>query len=305
ESSSRATGPNQRPPRLEVPGKRLFGWRKRPKQTGVLGPYAASAISRVGSEMTTFDDLPAAPAPQSAAKAPLWLRTAGGVLARRVAAFVFLSMLFGTLTTALTPPLEGPDEPAHFLRAYGISLGEIVPTLADQQGRKGILVPARLHRGYTVFEHALFKLGKAKDFDYRDVWKEYCRTAALPDDGAPPVFQLYWGSEGYAPVAYVPQVIAALVARMADFDFVKTVLLMRFGGRASRPALPAYAIALAVPLGWTFLLIAMLPAALYGRSVISADGAALACTMVVAALCVRVARSCDGRTWERALFMTL
>ena len=255
--------------------------------------------------MTTFDDLPTASAPQSAAKAGLWLRTARGVLARPVAAFVFLSMLFGTLTIALTPPLEGPDEPAHFLRAYGISLGEIVPTLADQQGRKGIFVPARLHRGYTVFEHALFKLGKAKDFDYRDVWKEYSRTAGLPDDGGPPVFQLYWGSEGYAPVAYVPQVVAALVARVADLDFVKTVLLMRFAGLAAMTALTAYAIALAGPLGWTFLLIAMLPAALYGRSIISADGAALACTMVVAALCVRAARPCDGRTWERALFMTL
>ncbi len=255
--------------------------------------------------MTTFDDLPAAPAPQSAAKANLWLRASRIVLARPVAVFVFLSMFFGTLTIALTPPLEGPDEPAHFLRAYGISLGEIVPTLADEQGRKGIFVPARLHRGYTVFEHALFKLGKAKDFDYRDVWKEYSRTSALPDDGRAPVFQLYWGSEGYAPVAYLPQVVAALVARMAEFDFVRTLLLMRFAGLAAMTALTAYAIALAGPLGWTFLLIAMLPAALYGRAVISADGAALACTMVVTALCVRAARLGDRGVWERALFMTL
>jgi uncharacterized membrane protein len=255
--------------------------------------------------MTTFDDLPAAPAPQSAAKANLWLRASRIVLARPVVVFAFLSMFFGTLTIALTPPLEGPDEPAHFLRAYGISLGEIVPTLADEHGRKGIFVPARLHRGYTVFERALFKLGKAKDFDYRDVWKEYSRSAAAPDVGRASVFQLYWGSEGYAPVAYLPQAVAALVARMAELDFVRTLLLMRFAGLAAMTALTAYAIALAGPLGWTFLLIAMLPAALYGRSVISADGAGLACTMVVAALCVRAARFGEGRVWERALFMTL
>ena len=58
-------------------------------------------------------------------------------------------------------------------------------------------------------------------------------------------------------------------------------------------ALTAYAIAIAGRLGWTFFLIAMLPAALYGRSVVSADGAALACTMVITALCVRASNSME------------
>jgi uncharacterized membrane protein len=274
-----------------------------PKQAGLVGD--ACGLCYIGSGMATFDDLPAAPVPQPATAAGRFLRAARMVLARPVAAFVFLSMLFGTPTIVLTPPLEGPDEPAHFLRAYGISLGEIVPTMADEHGRKGILVPARLHRGYAVFEHALFKLGKTKDFDYRNVWAEYSRIAADPDTGRPPVFQLYWGSEGYAPVAYLPQAGAAVLARMADLDFVATLLLMRFAGLAAMTAVTAYAIALAGRLGWTFLLIAMLPAALYGRSMVSADGAALACTMVITALCVRAARSGESRRWERALFMTL
>jgi uncharacterized membrane protein len=255
--------------------------------------------------MATFDDLPAAPRPQSAVKAGRFPRAVRMVLTRPVAAFVFLSMLFGTLTIALTPPLEGPDEPAHFLRAYGISTGEIVPMTTDEQGRKGIFVPARLHQGYAVFERALFKLGKAKDFDYRQVWAEYFRASPTQDDQSPPVFQLYWGSEGYAPVAYLPQVAAALLARLLDLDFVGTLLLMRFAGLAAMTAVAAYAIAIAGRLGWTFLLIAMLPAALYGRSVVSADGAALACTMVITALCVRAATSGAGRPWERSLFMTL
>jgi len=227
------------------------------------------------------------------------------VLTRPVAAFVVLSMLFGTLTIVLTPPLEGPDEPAHFLRAYGISTGEIVPITADEHGRKGIFVPARLHWGYAVFERGLFKFGRAEGFDYGQVWAEYFQGAAMPDDGRAPVFQLYWGSEGYAPVPYLPQVAAALLARAADLDFVGTLLLMRFAGLAAVTAVTAYAIAIAGRLGWAFFLIAMLPAALYGRSVVSADGPALACTMVVCALCVRAARSGPGRPWERCLFMTL
>jgi uncharacterized membrane protein len=254
--------------------------------------------------MATFDDLPAAPVAQSAT-AGRFLRAARLVLTHPVAAFVFLSMLFGTLTLVLTPPLEGPDEPAHFLRAYGISVGEIIPMTADERGRKGIFVPARLHRGYAVFERALFKLGKVKDFDYRRFWVEYFHAVRTSNDDGAPVFQLYWGSEGYAPVAYLPQAAAALVARVADLDFVGTLLLMRFTGLAAMTALTAYAIAIAGRLGWTFFLIAMLPAALYGRSVVSADGAALACTMVITALCVRAATSGGGRPWERSLFMML
>jgi uncharacterized membrane protein len=255
--------------------------------------------------MATFNDLPAAPVPQSAAEAGRFSRAARIVLARPVATFVFLSMLFGTLTLVLTPPLEGPDEPAHFLRAYGISVGEIIPMTMDEQGRKGIFVPARLHRGYKVFERALFKLGKVKGFDYRPFWAEYFHNARTSDKGGAPVFQLYWGSEGYAPVAYLPQAAAALVARLVDLDFVGTLLLMRLAGLAAATALMAYAIAIAGRLDWTFLLIAMLPASLYGRAVVSADGAALACTMVITALCLRAARSGEGRPWERSLFMTL
>jgi hypothetical protein len=257
--------------------------------------------------MATSDDLPTAPIPQSTAGPGRALRAARIVLARPVAAFVGLSMLFGTLTMALTPPLEGPDEPAHFLRAYGISRGEIIPATTDAQDRKGIFLPARLYRGYAVFEAALFKLGKAEGFSYRNVWAEYFRTAQAPQpEERTAIFKPYWGSEGYAPVAYLPYVAAALFARAADLDFVGTLFLMRFAGLAAMTAVAAYAVAIAGPLRWAFLLIAMLPSALYGRSVVSADGAALAYAMVVAGLCVQAARTAGaGRAWERSLFMTL
>jgi hypothetical protein len=148
----------------------------------------------IGPGMTTFDDLPAAPLPQSAVRAGRFSRAVRVLLTRPVAAFFVLSLAFGGLTVAITPPLEGPDEPAHFLRAYGISVGEIIPSTADAHGRKGIFVPPRLHWGYGVFERALFKVGKAKDFNYREVWTEYFRGPPASTDPAGPVFQLYWGS---------------------------------------------------------------------------------------------------------------
>ena len=45
------------------------------------------------------------------------------------AVFAALSLLFGSLIILVTPPLRGPDETAHFLRAYGVGQGDIIPSL--------------------------------------------------------------------------------------------------------------------------------------------------------------------------------
>jgi hypothetical protein len=55
--------------------------------------------------------------------------------------FFLLSIFFGVAISIMTPPLRGPDESAHFLRAYGIARGDIVPSIRDQESRKGIFLP--------------------------------------------------------------------------------------------------------------------------------------------------------------------
>jgi len=198
-----------------------------------------------------------------------------------------VSLLFGTLIVLVTPPLRGPDETAHFLRAYGVAQGDIVPSLRDAEGRKGILVQPRLYEGFNFFESVRIK-EKAAGFAYGPVFQAYfSRRPARVDSDQPPTFVPYAGSEGYSPVAYLPQIAAALVARALDLDFVPTLYLMRFAGLAALTGVIAYAIAMVPNLAWIFLTISMLPAAIYGRSVINADGSALAAAMVVMALWLR------------------
>jgi uncharacterized membrane protein len=205
-----------------------------------------------------------------------------------ITAFAALSLLFGTLIIMATPPLRGPDETAHFLRAYGIALGDIVPSTGDAQSRKGIFLAARLYEGFEFFESVRVKEKDAGWFGYGPVFQTYFSHQSAPiDSDPPPVFVPYGGSEGYSPVAYLPQVAAALAARALDLDFVATLYLMRFAGLAAMTAMIAYAIAISPQLAWAFVTIAMLPAALYGRSVVNADGSALAAAMLVAALWLR------------------
>jgi uncharacterized membrane protein len=219
--------------------------------------------------------------------------------------FTVLSTVLGTLLIAVTPPLRGPDETAHFVRAYGLSQGIIIPGERDIEGRKGIQMPADLFRGFNFFEQVRIS-EKDSGFGYEQAFAKYFSPAGMPavtERNAPAVFVPYEGSEGYSPVAYLPHAVAAFAARLAGLDFLPTIYLMRFAGLAAMTAVVAYAIALAGPLGWSFMAIAVLPAAIYGRAVINADGAAVAFAMVAAALCLRAAR--DLNLLQRCAWLCL
>jgi uncharacterized membrane protein len=204
---------------------------------------------------------------------------------RPVTAFVTLSLLFGSLVILATPPLRGPDETAHFLRAYGIAQGDIVPSRRDGQNRKGVLLPPRLFEGFDFFESVRI-IEKEAGFNYRGVFEAYLGnspTRAAQSAGFVP----YAGSEGYSPIAYLPQAAAALLARALDLTFLPTLYLMRLAGLVVLTGVIACAIAIVPRLHWAFIAVAMLPAAFYGRSVINADGTALAAAMMVTALWLR------------------
>jgi uncharacterized membrane protein len=220
---------------------------------------------------------------------PVVLRGSSVAISRDpVKVFVAISVLFGSAIIIATPPLRGPDETAHFLRAYGIALGDIVPSVRDAEDRKGVLLPARFYSQFDHFESARVKEKTAGWSGYGPVLRAYFRDRIPPNEApARLVFVPYAGSEGYSPVAYLPQVAAALAARAMDLDFAATLYLMRFAGLVAMTAMIAYAIAVAPQVAWTFSAIALLPASLYGRSVISADGSALGAAILVAALWLR------------------
>jgi Predicted membrane protein (DUF2142) len=81
---------------------------------------------------------------------------------------------------------------------------------------------------------------------------------------------------------------------------------MRATGLVILTAVMTAAIALVPHLRWAFLLIALLPSALFSRAMLSADGSSLAYTMLVVALCLRGAyRLREGGPWVRSLCMAL
>ncbi len=159
------------------------------------------------------------------------------IAARPVAVFVLLSVIFGIIVVAIAPPLRGPDESAHFLRAYGIAQGDIIPSLQDAAGRKGIPLPLALHRDFSLFETwATHESGRPLQLPagVHELRNGPTEDAAAPPDPPPQagrgiesgrtVFVPYGGSEGYSPVAYLPQAAAAWLARAAGLGLSRDIL---------------------------------------------------------------------------------
>jgi uncharacterized membrane protein len=216
--------------------------------------------------------------------------------------FVLLSILLGTAVLAVVPPLRAPDENAHFLRAYGLWHGDIIPRQSDEQGRRGILIPAHIYAEFRFFDTAREKAAEGSA-NYRRLFAEF--GAARIPAGGEAVFVPYGGSEAYSPVSYIPYVPAAAFAEAAGTSWLTMLYLMRFSGLVVFSLVLGYAIARTPILPWGFFAIAMLPSSLYGRSVISADGAVLAGSLVVLALCLRAASGLHAPPIQRGIWLAL
>lgn len=223
-----------------------------------------------------------------------------------VAIFLVLSAIVGAIVMVLNPPLRGPDELAHFLRVYGVARGDVVPSTTDEKGRKGVFLPARLSEDMRYFESSRREREGGR-FAYPQLMEGFRQQrAAVPTtETRPDVFQFYEGAESYSPASYLPYIIGYWVSEAAGLEFFATLQVMRIAGFLAATATAAYAIAIVPHLKWTFLLIAMLPAALYARTVVSTDGVALGTVLVVTALCLRSSQQSDGggQVKRRALWM--
>lgn len=227
-------------------------------------------------------------------------------VARPARVFLVLSLLFGTIAVFAGPPLQAPDELSHFMRIYGLSKGELLPK-QRVNGKLGTAVPAELHAALDYYETVRRRPGLLKN-RYADTRRRYRDRQANTPSGASaaPVFVPYQGSEGYSPTAYLPHVAAMALARLLQLDFLPMLYLVRLAGLVFATAVIAYAIALTPRLKWAFVLIAMLPASLYGRSMLSADGGILAYTLVVTALFFAAAlNERVRRRWEHAGWLVL
>jgi Predicted membrane protein (DUF2142) len=220
--------------------------------------------------------------------------------------FVLLSLAFGTAISVVVPPLRGPDEIAHFLRIYSYARGQLLPVV-EVGDRKGIFIDQELYDQLSFFKSAGERFGRNREqgLRYGEIMREYVEhRAAFREGGQAKQFMPFAGTEGYSPVAYAPYIVAGAIGNLLGLDFQKLLLLMRVAGLITFTIVAAYAISIAPALKWAFVLIATLPVSIYNRSVLSADGAALASALMITALCFSAVQR-RGPAWQRSLWMTV
>ena len=174
------------------------------------------------------------------------------MLVRRPAVlFLVSSIVIGILTVAVNPPLRGPDETAHFLRALGLARGDLVPSTTDARGRRGLFLTEEFYEQFSSFNEAR-ETPPSGHRSYTDIFRSYLDAQPTAAREPAPVFVPYEGSEGYSPVPYLPYIAAAKLAAALDLKFLAMLYFMRISGLLAAAAITAYAIALTPSLKWMF-----------------------------------------------------
>lgn len=187
-----------------------------------------------------------------------------------------LAIPLGIAWTALTPPMRVPDEGSHFLRVEQVVHGGVLgaaelPSSVVALARDGDRDARRLRSGRDggwTRERLAARAATPLDADVRESF----------DGGR---------AAGYAPVPYLPAVVALVLLRPLELRPLTALYVARVAQLAGAIAL-VWAALRAMPfLAWASCLLALAPTAAFLRSGVSADSLTSALALLVFALAAR------------------
>lgn len=213
-------------------------------------------------------------------------------------AFGLVFLLGGAAFIAITPPGLNPDEPTHVYRAWQVAHGGLVSEVSSGQpgsskGSIGGMVPA----GWpALFEGAHFRSGFLDDPDFRDL--DWSQLASIkPGDHLR--FLDFTNTAQYAPVAYVPQVVAIWVGQGLDLGVLATLELGRAFGLVVVAGLLLLAARL-TPVGrLAFFAVGLFPSVISQAGAFSADGVTIGLCVLATAVVLRWALRDGAPGWWR------
>lgn len=185
--------------------------------------------------------------------------------------FVAIGGVFGFVFVFATPAMRGPDEMAHFARAYQISEGHVLPQkIVDKDNFGGYVPQSALAVGQASYDDLVSSRSQHPDTIPKQLNKELL-SAKLSTEKNELAFP---GSASYAPVMYASPVAAIVTGRVLDLSIGVTLSLVRVYCLLTYLAIVALSLWVLrkSALKWLVFVIALTPTALYQASVISTDG---------------------------------
>jgi uncharacterized membrane protein len=169
--------------------------------------------------------------------------------------FALCAGIAGMLLVLLSPPFRWGDENVHFLNALRLSEGRL---LRDASPRRGASSAPRGARALILY----FSMKQLRSPDRTVSLRDTLAARAItlrPDERAP----ARTPRSPYAPIAYLPQAIGILLARLATDSVLLLVLAARVANFAAWAVLTWLAIRTAPGLRWTLCIVALAPMSLF------------------------------------------
>ena len=201
--------------------------------------------------------------------------------------FFCSSICVGLLLICLTPPMQTPDEGAHFERAWQIAEGGIVPERREE-GTGGVL-PVSVNsfcRWFEQFNHDSSSRIPHPLKTYRE-WHDQ------PVDPDKRMFIVFSNTAAYPPLPYLPQAAGIFVARVGGASVPGCLLLCRLFNLLTAVAVTVLAIRISPVQRWTMVLLALTPMSMYLNASASSDALTNAIAMLFVASILRFTYGVD------------
>jgi uncharacterized membrane protein len=176
--------------------------------------------------------------------------------------FAIVALIFGSLLVFINPPYHSNDEDRHFLKAYTISTGRILP---EKRGNElGGYLPENIYTVTRSFQGVNYEGGDRISRNLVDLKKD-----VLIDENRQAFYHDYMWP--YSPVPYIPHVTGIEVARIISPKPISLLYYGRFTGLLAYIIIVFFAIKYIPFLKNALMAFALTPMVLFQASSITYD----------------------------------
>jgi len=188
-------------------------------------------------------------------------------------------------------PLGFFDEHIHYIRAVGVSRGQLLSVQGSKDNELGQLIPA------ANIEFVNYFLDNLQiDEPINSSWVSNELHTAEPSRSAEQ-FVVSTSAAPYAPLPYIGAAVGSLVSRVVGVNVKQEVILMRLGSAIFSILLVWFAFKIAPKkYKWTILAVALIPQSIASFAAISTDGFTIAAALLFMATLLRIIHSAIAKT---------
>ena len=202
--------------------------------------------------------------------------------------YAVAALVVGMSFIAITPPFHGPDEDAHFLRAYQLATGKLKLVTAQQPGRLGAELPSAVPDmvEQTVRDNPI-RGYPSKKYNHWHTKAELKNTIDTPQERRS-VWVDTTNTYVYNPVLYLPAAAAIAAVHWLGGSPLVALYAARVVSLVAIVMLFAVAVRLAPRRKWAFAAVLLVPMLLFQNAVVSVDGLSFAVTALFASYVMRL-----------------